>query len=120
MKRRLGPAAVLSVLAAMLLAPGVGAAQKTGCSAGESVWQLQSIEEAAAEFFPHLFPGQFATADEFADAITALVDRNGDGLACTTVKVFDNPNSHYYKLGIEVLGEPTQKLGILDNNKNGS
>jgi hypothetical protein len=105
-------------LAASFAFPAVAsAAQKTGCP---NALELGEIDQIAVDFFPHLFPGQFDTAEGFAAAITELVDANGDGLACSRVFIFDNPSSHLYKLGIELLGEPTHRIQFGDNNANGS
>ncbi len=105
-------------LGACLAFPAVAsAAQKIGCP---NALELGEIDQIAADFFPHLFPGQFDTAEDFAASITDLADANGDGLACSRVFIFDNPNSHLYKLGIELLGEPRHTLQITENNSNGS
>lgn len=111
------------VLGAVLLlaAPaGVVAAPKSGCPAAASGWFLSSPTAAAADFFVHLIPGQFATADAFAEAIDAGVDKNGDDQICVKLSWGDNlnPNSHWYRLGLELLGEPVHVMTVLDNNAN--
>jgi hypothetical protein len=96
-----------------------GAAQVSGCPADSAGWQLGTVGEVAADFFPHLFPDQWASVTDFDTGYVAPFDRNDDGLMCSRVLVSDNnPNPHWYRLGIEVLGEPTQSLTSKDNSGN--
>ena len=105
---------------AIVAAPGTAlAAQQTGCPSDSSAWRLGTVEDVADGFFPHLFPDQWATPDEFESDFVAPLDRNEDGLVCARVQVYDfNPKSHWYKLGLEILGEPTQFLTVKDNSGN--
>lgn len=116
---------VFAMVIGMLLAlPATAlAAPKTGCASGASGWHLSTPTQAAEDFFPHLLPGQFATAGEFADVIDAIYDRNNDDLVCIRHSWgYDlNPNSHWYRLGFEAgLGEPVHSMQAMDNNANAS
>jgi hypothetical protein len=109
------------VLSGSLLLFGQGNATAApphdGCSGAADQWQLQTPTDAANDFFEHLLPGQFQTPEAFAQAIDELVDKNSDDLVCTRVsKGFDlNPNSHWYQLGLEILGEPVHVLSAKDD-----
>jgi hypothetical protein len=84
---------------------------------------LVTVDAAAAGLFAHLIPGQFATVEEFAAAISALDDKNGDGWICQREAWgFElNPKSHWYRLGFELgLDEPVHFLYASDNNANGA
>ena len=116
-------ALVSTLVAAVLLAlPATAlAAPKDGCAAAASGWQAISVAQAAEDFFPHLLPGQFASAEEFAEILDAIYDRNGDDLACIKLMWgFElNPNSHWYRVGFEIgLDEPVHVLLIIDNTAN--
>jgi hypothetical protein len=110
------------VAAALLALPATAlAAPKDGCAAAASGWHAMSVEQAAEDFFPHLLPGQFATAEEFAEVLDMIYDRNGDDMAC--IKLMWgwelNPNSHWYRAGFELgLDEPVHVLLIIDNTAN--
>jgi hypothetical protein len=118
-------ALIATLIAAALIAlPATAlAAQKTGCAAAESGWHAVLVTQAAADFFPHLTPGQFTSAEEFAEVIDALYDGNGDDMAC--IKLMWgwelNPNSHWYRLGFALgLDEPVHVMMVIDNTANGS
>ena len=121
MRRALVSTLVVGILLAL---PATAlAAPKDGCAAEASGWHAISIGQAAEDFFPHLLPGQFATAGEFAEVLDAIYDRNGDDLAC--IKLMWgwelNPNSHWYRAGFEIgLDEPVHVLMIRDNTANAS
>jgi len=105
----------------MLAMPAaVAAANSDGCPAAAGGWERVLTSVAAAEFFDHLLPGQFATAADFAAAIAASSDKDGDGWICRKLMWGDalNPQSHWYKLGWELLGEPTHVILTMDDRAN--
>lgn len=98
------------------------AAPKTGCPAGDD-WTESTVAEAAATVWPALLDqSPWANEAAFADFLDATYDRNDDGAMCIKTMWGEdlNPNSHWYKVGLEVLGSPTQLFVIRDNNSNGS
>jgi hypothetical protein len=117
-RSQFGISVALIVSAAM--APAAAhAAQESGCPADSGGWQLRTVGAVAADFFPHVFPDQWATVAQFETDYVEPFDRNDDGLVCARVQVSDNnPNAHWYRVGIEVLGEPTQFLTVKDNSGN--
>ena len=112
--------AFVAAMALLLVAAGpVAAAQKTGCPAAEG-WNQMTIVEAATAIWPELldrsvFPGGQADLE----AALAGFDRNGDGDLCIKISGGDdlNPNSHWYRVGVEVLGSPTMFFIPSDNNR---
>ena len=119
MKNRLMMALAAGALVAAIAPGGAVAAQKTGCPAGD--WTLGLIDVVAADFFDHLLPDYgFADETEFAEAIDALYNKNGDAFICAKYQWGEesNPKSHWYELGPG--GEPLRILMTRDNNANGS
>ena len=110
---------ILGAMVALLVPASVLAADKGGCPATTAGWEISTPEEAASDFFPHLLPGAFATAAEFADVIDANDNRDGDAWVCIRLSWgFDlNPKSHWYRLGIAgPLNEPVHALHVIDNS----
>jgi hypothetical protein len=109
-------------LGALLLVPGAAAAaDQDGCPAAAGGWTRALVSVAAAEFFDHLVPGQFATVAEFAAAIDATSDKDGDDWICRkSMWGADlNPQSHWYRVGFELgLGEPVHLLLVIDDRAN--
>lgn len=107
------------VAAALIAVPATAlAAPQAGCAAAASGWHLVTVQQAADDFFEHLTPGQFANADDFADAIDALSDRNGDDDICIKLMWGEelNAKSHWYRLGFELgLDEPVHLMMAVDN-----
>ena len=120
MRRALASTLVAAVLLAL---PATAlAAPKDGCAAAASGWHALSVAQAAEDFFPHLLPGQFESAEEFAETLDAY-DRDGDDLACVKLMwgAELNPNSHWYRVGFEIgLDEPVHVLLLIDNTANAS
>lgn len=122
--RRLVAALGCAALCTSLLATSAFAAPKTGCPNGHGFTANPvSISAAADEIFPVLldpsaFPG--GTADLAADL--AGYDRNGDGYVCLKWMWGDalNPNSHWYRVGMDILGSPTEQVLSYDNNSGAS
>lgn len=118
--RRITAALVCTALATALLATSASADQKTGCPNGQGFTDPPVGISAAADYiFPILldtsaFPG--GVGDLAADL--ASYDRNGDGMLCLKSMWGDalNQNSHWYKVGVDVLGEPTTQVFAYDNN----
>jgi hypothetical protein len=120
LRLRLIVALVLALAMALSFPVGAAADPKFGCPAGE--WGLWGVQEAAEEIFPNLLPGlhPFETVDEVAEAIDATFDKNDDDNICLKIHWGDdlNPNSHWYKVGVELLGSPTIDYILRDNNAN--
>ena len=112
---------VLALALALSFPAGAAADPKFGCPAGED-WGLWGVQEAAEEIFPNLLPGHrpFETVDEVAEAIDAIFDKNDDDNICLKIIWGDdlNPNSHWYKVGVELLGSPTIMYILRDNTAN--
>lgn len=108
---------------ALLAAPGATlAAPKAGCATAGG-FELKTVQDAAALIFPHLLPGQFATQAALAAAIDAAYDdKRPDNMVCVKTLWGEhlNPNSHWYRVGVELLGEPTHLFLVEDNRANGS
>lgn len=109
------PAAVLLGSAASATALGAPA---TGCPSGEG-WGEWTIEAAAERIWPALidsspFPGGIADFE----AAVAGYDRNADGTVCIKIMWGDdlNPNAHWYRVGLELLGSPVEQFLSRDNN----
>lgn len=118
MKRLLVPALVVPMLL-VVLTSSTFAAEKYGCPTG---WDEMTLDETAAYIWPRLlaqdaFPGG---ETELRDVLLAPINKNGDDSICLKVKTFTNPNSHWYKVGIEILGSPTEFMNPIDNNANAS
>ena len=103
---RMGLLGALAILAALTASSVGSAAQKTDCSNESSGWT--EVTTAAAK-------------DAFEEVVESY-DRNGDGDVCLLVMWGEdlNPNSHWYLVGIEILGTPTEQYLVRDNNANGS
>lgn len=110
------------VLAAALVAMPmtVLAAPKSGCPNASSGWQRVSPTQAATLFFSHLLPGQFTNIADFAAEIDAIFDKDGDDWVCIRLAWgYDlNPNAHWYRVGLEVLGEPVHTMSVKDTTAN--
>jgi hypothetical protein len=81
-----------------------------------AAWQWATAQQAAAGFFPHLLPGQFASVADFE---AVLIDDVGDddGLCIKLMWGYAlNPNSHWYQLGVSSpLGEPVHLMLVKDD-----
>jgi hypothetical protein len=111
-------ATVLVVAAPASADPG-----KTRCPAG-SGWTLWNVGAAASEIYPNLLPGLYPWADagELAAFIDASYNKNGDDTICVKTTWGDNlnPKSHWYLVGMDLVGEPTTQYSLHDNNANAS
>jgi hypothetical protein len=121
LRLRLIVAVVLAVAMALSFTASASADPKFGCPAAED-WGLWGVQEAAEEIFPNLLPGllPFETVEEVAEVIDAVYDNNDDGNICLKIIWGDdlNPNSHWYKVGVELLGSPTIMYILRDNTAN--
>ncbi len=107
---RLVSATLIALAAFMSVTASASSAPANGCPAGED-WRIWEVEAAAAEIFPNLLPGlyPFESVDELGDFLDATYDRNGDDMICVkSIWGEDlNPNSHWYMVGVDLLGAPT-------------
>ena len=116
---------LVSVLAAVLLIPGVGSgAQKSGCSNDSSGWSEASVADAADRIWPALLDtspwgGDSAT---FEAEVVGAYDANLDGQVCIKAMWGEdlNPNSHWYGVGVALIGSPTEQFLLHDNTKGAS
>lgn len=115
--RRRGHVLVVVLVGTMTIPGWAQAAPKTGCPSDSSPWELVSVAQAAADFFPELLPGQFSTVGEFAAAIDAVTDMNGNDMICRRLKAFSE-NSHWSRVGEEVGLSPLMVLTAKDDNSN--
>jgi len=112
--------ATLAAAALLLLAAvPASAAQKTGCPVGTG-WAQTTVADAAATIWPALidpsaFPGGIADLEAALDGY----DKNDDDELCVKTSGGEdlNPNSHWYRVGLELLGEPIQFFIPSDNNR---
>lgn len=121
MRRRSALVCALACALVLGTAVAAAAAPKTGCPAAED-WTESTVEDAAGTIWPALLdPSPWPDEAAFA-ALIAAYDRNEDGAVCVKTGWGEdlNPNSKWYKLGIELLGSPTQTFIVRDNNSNGS
>jgi hypothetical protein len=116
--RRISTALACAAIGSALLAGTAIAAPKEGCPAGQG-WDEWTVEAAAARIWPALldqsaFPGGL---DEFEGVVRGY-DRNGDGAVCIKTMWGEdlNPNSNWYRFGVEMLGSPVEQFLPRDNN----
>jgi hypothetical protein len=112
----------LTVALVLALATPALAAPKSGCPNEASGWQAMSPSDAAEMFFPHLWPGPFPTVAALEADIRANYDQDGDDSVCIKLQWGEalNPNSHWYRIGIEgPLAEPVWVMLVTGNNANG-
>jgi hypothetical protein len=118
---RLVSAMVIAFGALALLTTSASAAPKSGCPAAEG-WSLWSVDQAADEIFPNLLRGLYPweIVEELAAVLDATYDKNGDDMMCVKTMWGDhlNPNSHYYIVGVDLLGAPTIMYVPRDNTAN--
>ena len=109
-----------ALLAAGLMsvpAAGLVLGANPGCAAPQSGWSEKSVAEAAARIYPGLLDNTpWPTLADFVAQI-ATEDTNNDGAVCLLVMWGDdlNPKSHWYKVGIELLGSPVEQFFVRDN-----
>jgi hypothetical protein len=119
-----GMAAVRKVSAALVAAtlmsvPGAGLVlgAHNGCAAPQSGWSERTVEAAAARIYPGLLDSTpWPTLGDFVLQI-ATEDTNNDGDVCLLVMwgADLNPKSHWYKVGLELLGSPVEQFFVRDN-----
>lgn len=120
--RRRSTALAGALLLLLIGATPAAAAPKSGCSAEASLWELASVEEATDIIWPALLdPAAFGSKTGLQGFIAAY-DRDGDGDICLLTMWGEalNPNSHWYLVGVEILGSPTQQFFVRENTANGS
>lgn len=112
----IGLATVLSTTASASADP------KTGCPVGTG-WNEMTVEEVAARTWPALLDtSPWANEAEYRESFVRPIDRNGDGSICLKIMWGErlNPNSHWYRVGVELIGTPTEQFLGHDNNANAS
>jgi len=112
----------LALTGMLLLAGPASAEPKSGCPVGTG-WEELTVESAAATVWPELLDqAPWANQQVFQEEIVRPYDRNGDGSICMKTMWGEhlNPNSHWYLVGIEILGTPTQQFLASDNSANAS
>lgn len=121
-KLRLVWATLIALAALTSITASASAAPKTGCPVGTG-WNEMTVEEAAARTWPALLdPSPFADEAEYRESFVRPIDGDGDGSICLKIMWGDklNPNSHWYRVGIELIGTPTEQFIGHDNNANAS
>jgi hypothetical protein len=120
MKRtRLVTGLAVAFLAVVVGASGASAAPKTGCQAAEKVSML-SVEDAAATIWAGLLDRTpWVDEEDFLEQAVRPEDRNGDGDVCLGVQGGEdlNPNAHWYRVGVEVIGSPAELFIYTDNHR---
>ena len=69
-----------------------------------------TVQQVAEAVWPTLLdPSPWSSLEDFRDTAVALDDDDGDGSICIKQQWGDslNPNSHWYLVGLDVLGSPT-------------
>ncbi len=116
-------AGVVAALAAVgSLTVSASAAPKTGCPAGQD-WDEMTVEGVAATIWPGLIdPSPWTDQADFRVSAIEPEDRNGDGSLCLKIMWGEdlNPNAKWYRVGIDVLGTPTEVFLARDNTANAS
>ena len=86
-------------------------------------WNEMTVEEVAQRVWPALLD-QSPWTDEadFRESAVRPIDANGDGSICLKIMWGEklNPNSHWYGVGIDLIGTPTEQFIPRDNNANAS
>lgn len=95
------------------------AAPKTGCPAEASGARELTVGDVAEAVYAGLLVDPYGSADALAVALSSY-DRNGDDHLCLMTRwgADLNPKSHWYRLGVDSLGEPTTLFIVFDNNSN--
>lgn len=119
MKSRLVGGLAIACGAVMVSAGGASAAPKTGCPARATTSQM-SVEDAAARMWPGILnKTPWIDEDDFRETSIRPYDRNGDGDICLSITQGEelNPNAHWYRLGVELIGSPAELYNYTDNNR---
>lgn len=106
-------------LAGLISGPAAGLVlgANPGCAATQSGWSEKSVADAAGRIYPGLLnKTPWPTLGDFVLQI-ATEDTNNDGDVCLLVMwgADLNPKSHWYKVGIELLGSPVEQFFVRDN-----
>ena len=115
---RLARAFALVTLLTLATAPLTVAANNGACATG---WTRDTVEGATALIWPHLLAPE--VFDKDPAGLAAAIggdDRDGNGFVCIKTMWGDalNPNSKYYRLGMELIGEPTWVFMVHDDRAN--
>jgi hypothetical protein len=116
-------ATLIALAAVISIGASASAAPKTGCSDGASDWQEWTVEAVGARIWPALLdPSPWVDQADFTESSVRPLDKNLDGNICFKIQWGTelNPNSHWYLVGIELLGSPTQQFLGRDNTANAS
>ena len=98
--------------------PRVGSAE-AGCPARDSFSQM-SVGEAAARMWPGILDkSPWTGEDDFRETSIRPFDRNGDGDICLSITQGEalNPNAHWYRVGVEIIGSPAELYMYSDNHR---
>jgi len=119
---RLVWATLVALAAVVSISASASADPKAGCPVGTG-WSEMTVEEVAARTWPALLdPSPFADEADYRESFVRLIDRDGDGSICLKIMWGEklNPNSHWYGVGIELIGTPTEQFLGRDNTANAS
>ncbi len=118
--RKLFVAGVLTAAAVTGLPTVAGAEPKTGCPPAITGSLDLTALQAAQIVYDGLLVNPYEDVFELEAELVAAVDRNGDDRICLLPRWGEslNPNSHWYKVGWELIGEPTTLFLAYDNNSN--
>ena len=121
--RRSSVALFALVFSGMTMMAGPALAEpKTGCPVGTG-WEELTVEAVAEAVWPQLLDqSPWTDQQDFQESAARPYDRNGDGSMCLKTMWGEqlNPNSHWYGVGIDILGNPTQQFLPRDNTANAS
>lgn len=113
---------LIALAALVSITASASAAPKTGCPVGTG-WNEMTVEAVAERVWPALLD-QSPWVDEadFRESAVRPIDRNGDGSICLKIMWGEdlNPNSHWFGVGIDVLGTPLEQFLPRDNRANAS
>lgn len=108
-----------SLTLALIVSSPALAAPTGGCGNERAGWVERSVSEAAGIFWAGLldksvFPGGVSSVEAAIDGL----DRDDDDRVCMKIIGGDdlNPRSHWYKVGLELIGSPTETFIVLENN----
>jgi hypothetical protein len=110
---------VAAACCVVVSASTASAAPKTGCQAADKVSEV-SVEDAAATIWAGLLNSSSWTDEaDFRETAVRPEDRNGDGYVCLGIQGGEdlNPNAHWYRVGVELIGSPAELFIYTDNHR---
>ena len=120
---RLGLVGALVFGSIVLVGPTASASPKAGCPVGNGWQDTATVEAVASRIWPGLLDRSlWIDEQDFRESAVRPYDRNGDGSICLKIMWGDdlNPNAHWYGVGIDLLGTPTEQFLVRDNTANAS